>query len=46
MENRGELLEEAISTTKHCYDPNKILWWNQEWIKKDQLNIFSSSWFH
>ena len=32
--NRPQLLKEAEGTIKHCYDANKVLWWNQTWTEK------------
>ena len=32
--NRRELLQEAEAVGRHCYDPNKVLWWKQTWIEK------------
>ena len=43
-EHRPELLEEARKTEHHCHDPNKILWWDQKYLEKKELNVFRSSW--
>ena len=32
--NRPQLLKEAEGTINHCYDSNKVLWWNQTWTEK------------
>ena len=34
--NRPQLLKEVEETITHCYDPNKVLWWNQTWTEKLQ----------
>ena len=43
--NRKDLLRKAIETKKHCYDVNKILWWNQKWIEKSEMKAISNNWF-
>ena len=34
QENRGELLVETTTCAKHCRDVNKLVWWQQPYIKK------------
>ena len=44
QENRPELLEDSKQTKHHCHDPNKILWWNQKFLERKELNSFRSVW--
>ena len=43
--NKGELLDQAKKIKRHCYDPNKTLWWEQNCIEKKGLRDFSNFWF-
>ena len=45
MKYREELLNETESTSRHCHAANKILWWNQSWIQKSDLNNLARLWF-
>ena len=44
-ENRAELLEEAMEMTAPSKSANKILWWKQEWISKDEMTEMTNFWF-
>ena len=44
-EYRADLLDETKRIKKHCKDANKILWWQQPWKLKSELNNFSNFWF-
>ena len=43
--NRKDLLTKAMSTKKHCYDVNKILWRDQKWIEKGDIKKINNDWF-
>ena len=43
--NRKDLLTKALNTKKHCYDVNKILWWDQKWIEKGDMKNINNDWF-
>ena len=34
---RKELMEEAMAAERHSRDVNKILWWNQKFITRSEL---------
>ena len=42
---REELLAEAESTSRHYHSSSKVLWWNQPWIQKTELNNLARLWF-
>ena len=44
--NRPALLESAQKTRRHAKDANRILWWNQSWKSKTDLNNHSRFWFN
>ena len=44
-DNKLNLLEQAKKTKRHCKDVNKIMWWNQKWIKKSEMKRISEAWF-
>ena len=44
MECKPNLMQKAYSTSKHCYDAHKILWWKQPWIEKRTLDQFQRTW--
>ena len=44
-ENRAEMLEEAMAMTAPAKSANKILWWKQEWISKEEMTEMTNFWF-
>ena len=44
LENRVELLNAAKNQRKHCRNVNKIMWWDQKWIKKSEMKQISTKW--
>ena len=45
MENKADLLNSAKSQKRHCKNVNKIMWWNQKWIKRSEMKRISHNWF-
>ena len=43
-DNRGELLEEAMQTRKPARNANKILWWEQKFITKEEMTTKTNFW--
>ena len=43
-ENRVELVEEAAQTTTPARNPNKILWWNQKHMNKEEMTKKTNFW--
>ena len=44
-EHRGDLLREAEVEARHSGDVHKILWWEQDWIEKDEMMEIKKFWF-
>ena len=44
-ENRKELLEEAGKSVKHSRDVNKILWWEQSFLTREEMSERTNIWF-
>ena len=45
-ENRLGLLQAAEKTKRHARDVNRIFWWTQPWMDKDELINHSKFWFN
>ena len=43
--NRVDLLRGAEVEAKHSGDAHKVLWWEQEWIEKDEMKEYQKFWF-
>lgn len=43
-ENRKNLLDEAFQTRTPVRNPNKILWWNQKYITKEEMTEKTNFW--
>ena len=43
-ENRKELMEETSKTTTPARNPNKILWWKQKFISKEEMTEKTNFW--
>ena len=43
--NRMKLMEEAKMTNNHSRDAHKVLWWNQKYISKTEMEGIKNSWF-
>ena len=44
-ENRKELLEEAMKMTPPARNPNKVLWWRQTYLTKEEMTEKNNFWF-
>ena len=44
-EHRSDLLREAGATQGHSREAHKVLWWNQDWITKDEMAKMNNSLF-
>ena len=44
-EYRGDLLREAEAEARHSGDAHKILWWEQDWIEKNEMMEIKKFWF-
>ena len=44
-EFRADLLREAEVEARHSKDAHKILWWEQKWIKKEEMAELKIFWF-
>ena len=44
-ENRADVLAEAGKMGKHNKNVNKIMWWNQNFITKNEMNQVKNFWF-
>ena len=33
-EHKKDLLKESEKTGNHCYDPKKVMWWDQSYLEK------------
>ena len=42
---REDLLQEAMAITKPSRYKNKILWWKQEYITKEDMTVLTNFWF-
>ena len=45
MENRRDLLDEAIQQNRHAKDVHKIFWWNQAWMAKEEMRDLNKLWY-
>ena len=45
LQHRKDLMNEAKLSIRHCKDVNKILWWEQEYIKKEDMKSRTSEFF-
>lgn len=45
LEYRKELVEETAAATTPAKNPNKILWWRQPYIKKEEMAELKNFWF-
>ena len=44
-ENRADVLAEAGKMGKHNKNVNKIMWWNQNFITKNEMDQVKNFWF-
>ena len=44
-EFRVDLLREAEAEARHSKDAHKILWWEQKWIEKEEMEELKNFWF-
>ena len=42
---REDLLQEAMEITRPSRNANKILWWKQEYITKEDMTALTNFWF-
>ena len=42
-EHKGDLLDEVIALTSPARDPNRVLWWHQAWITKEEMGELEQS---
>ena len=42
-DNKPDILKEAKQSKRHCKNVNKIMWWNQKWIKRSEMQRISKS---
>ena len=45
MNNRKNLLEQAINTKRNCRNIKKVLWWDQAWMPKKDFTNLTNLWF-
>ena len=45
MKYRNNLLQKAIETKKNCRNVHKILWWDQPWISKRDMQHLTNLWY-
>ena len=45
QDNKADELDLARESKKHCKHVNKIMWWDQKWIKKSEMGNIAERWF-